>query len=58
MSSGGPEGVAPGLDRRERNVIAHDLCSADDEVRRLAVERLSMLPDRDALHRSCAITLR
>lgn len=38
-----------GLDPRERESILHDLCSADEEVRRLAVERGVLLPATEAL---------
>ena len=37
------------LDPRERESIRADLASSDDEVRRLAVERLSLLPPGEAL---------
>ena len=37
------------LDPRERESIRTDLASSDDEVRRLAVERLSLLPAGEAL---------
>ena len=36
---------------RDRGSIDYDLSSADEEVRRLAVERLSTLPDGEALDR-------
>jgi HEAT repeat protein len=38
-----------GLDPRERASILHDLASADEEVRRLAVERAPLLPAAEAL---------
>jgi HEAT repeat protein len=41
--------VTSGLDPRERESILHDLCSADEEVRRLAVERGVLLPASEAL---------
>lgn len=37
------------LDPRERDSIGRDLASPDDEVRRLAVERLPLLPPDEAL---------
>jgi len=37
------------VDPRDRESIEHDLTSADAEVRRLAVERLPLLPPADAL---------
>lgn len=38
-------------DPRDRESIEHDLCSADADVRRLAVERLPLLAPADALPR-------
>lgn len=37
------------LDPRDRESILHDLCSSDEEVRRLAVERGALLPAAEAL---------
>jgi len=41
--------VSEVLDPRERASIQHDLASGDEEVRRLAVERLVLLPADEAL---------
>jgi HEAT repeat protein len=41
--------VSEALDPRERANIQHDLASGDEEVRRLAVERLLLLPSDEAL---------
>ena len=42
------------MDERERDSILRDLASGDDELRRLAVERLVLLPPAEALPRLVA----
>jgi HEAT repeat protein len=42
------------MESREREHIEHGLASADDELRRLAVEQLALLPPDDALPRLVA----
>ena len=42
------------MDERERDSILRDLESGDDELRRLAVERLVLLPPDEALPRLVA----